>query len=629
MYRKFEKDIKQSSNDDDELFETYAKYIEWIQQNYPRGGKEIKFSEILEKCIKTFFNKKQYQNNERMLSIFLCYTNIVANPQDVFKVFYKQNFAKKLSTFYIEWAYLFEMQNKYKQAIQVIKLGIENEAEPLSRLKQILNDLEVRTMRFVISNPEEPVSERKALNKLKTIKDSEGKSSAPVKRTLIEDNNGIDKIFSDNIPKNDNVPVKIYTENETASHPPVDNDNEEINKFYFNQKLKENEMKTHQWKGNKLDIKKAQTKNIEKFEIFCDSNNDIAKNTHSDEPKYPVVIFGDKEKLKGWILYDRIDEIYRNGTEYSLEEIKYQKWVEDQELKKQKPNAPVVDLKNSEPETAKLLFSDTKNLSQMISSLFNGTLCKTMNQTHLERSPTTQEKFEIFQDDQKKLGSTFNENNELKSCSSSTPFQNKTLKLQQNLAMLPLNNKLNYVDGITVKLSPIVELSREEYSKSSSSSSSSSSSGTIMSSLTTKKVLLYDNIDPFDSYNRKKILSAISDPVEFRMGYYKKNQILPAFNLYQFFEFFGQNYIIDNGCKSNTNEFYVFERLSNDLDMITSNSKRFIKLSRCLDYWEFYIYDELKRRLFQNNCGTDIVRFLKYNFKFKKKKFHIYSFFRL
>ncbi|OTF83313.1 mitotic checkpoint serine/threonine-protein kinase BUB1 beta-like, partial [Euroglyphus maynei] len=145
--QKFENDIKQSKNDD-EIFETYYKYINWIQQNYPGGGIKIKFAEILEKCIETFYKNEKYQNDERMLSIFLIYTNLVTTPIQFFKVVFKQNFGKKLSRFYIEWSYHLEMQHKYKKAIQVIKIGIENGAEPLSSLTRTLNDLEVRTMRF-------------------------------------------------------------------------------------------------------------------------------------------------------------------------------------------------------------------------------------------------------------------------------------------------------------------------------------------------------------------------------------------------------------------------------------------------------------------------------------------------
>ncbi|OTF78689.1 hypothetical protein BLA29_009377 [Euroglyphus maynei] len=155
--------------------------------------------------------------------------------------------------------------------------------------------------------------------------------------------------------------------------------------------MKENEMKTDLWRGNKLDLKKTQPNNVEKFEIFCDSSN--VDNTISNDMKYPVVIFGDKEKLKGWSLFNRIDEIYRNGTEYSLEEIKYQKWLNKQELRpeQQKPVASKnnVIAKNSEPETGKFLFNDTKNISAIVSEFFDGTLYKTMNQTQLEKSKSS------------------------------------------------------------------------------------------------------------------------------------------------------------------------------------------------------------------------------------------------
>ncbi|XP_075679771.1 uncharacterized protein LOC113794314 [Dermatophagoides pteronyssinus] len=593
--QKFQNDIDQCKNDDDKLFELYYKYIDWIEQNYPHGSKEIKFKEILENCLEKFYKNEKYQNDERMLSIFLRHINLISNPIDVFKFFYKKNFAKKLSRFYKEWSYQFEMQNKFKQAMKVIKLGIDNGAEPISALTRTLNDLEVRTMRFVTTTAtdEEQTNERKALNKLKPLKDSSGKIvKAPITRTCtLKNNDGIRKISNidpkSNQQQQQNVEPKfeIFTENEIDDDdqpplPPPQSDDLKISNQQIS--VKENEIKTDQWKGNRLDLKKKKlplsANKQEKFEIFCDSNNvavssssssdnnvDKQQQQNNDDQKYPVVIMDNKEKLKGWILYDRIDEIYRNGTEYSLEELKYKKWLANQEEKLLKEKEKLAEKDANEKVVA---------------------TAAAVNEIEKQNQPESEEKTTLF-------------------------FYNQQQKQRLNL------NKPTFFNENTGHLSPIVELSREEYSKSSSSSSSSSSA--TISYVGTKKVLIFinnnNNLDPFDLKNRQKILSKISDPIDFRTGYHKiSGQKLPKIFIGQIFQNFNQKFILlpydnhnDDDHDNNDEEFYLYARPILDDQNQSDFSINSMKLSRKIDYyWEFYIYDELRKRLKQNKYGTDI-----------------------
>lgn len=692
LNRKFQNDIDQCKNDDDKLFELYYKYIDWIEQNYPHGSKEIKFKEILENCLEKFYKNEKYQNDERMLSIFLRHINLISNPIDVFKFFYKKNFAKKLSRFYKEWSYQFEMQNKFKQAMKVIKLGIDNGAEPISALTRTLNDLEVRTMRFVTTTAtdEEQTNERKALNKLKPLKDSSGKIvKAPITRTCtLKNNDGIRKISNidpkSNQQQQQNVEPKfeIFTENEIDDDdqpplPPPQSDDLKISNQQIS--VKENEIKTDQWKGNRLDLKKKKlplsANKQEKFEIFCDSNNvavssssssdnnvDKQQQQNNDDQKYPVVIMDNKEKLKGWILYDRIDEIYRNGTEYSLEELKYKKWLANQEekllMEKQKlaekdANEKVVATaaavneieKQNQPESEEkttLFFIDPKNSTEIISSYLNSTLYQTFNQTEqsrfiiaadishtgfdnyndndngnyqsaVDQQQKQQENFNIFVDNDQQQQ---NDNNKLDQTMINSPSSNGKIVKSQQKQRLNLN-KPTFFNENTGHLSPIVELSREEYSKSSSSSSSSSSA--TISYVGTKKVLIFinnnNNLDPFDLKNRQKILSKISDPIDFRTGYHKiSGQKLPKIFIGQIFQNFNQKFILlpydnhnDDDHDNNDEEFYLYARPILDDQNQSDFSINSMKLSRKIDYyWEFYIYDELRKRLKQNKYGTDI-----------------------
>lgn len=55
----------------------WYEFISWIQQAFPRSGKESEFQEALQKCLQIFEHSDQYKQDVRMIKLyikFVCFT---------------------------------------------------------------------------------------------------------------------------------------------------------------------------------------------------------------------------------------------------------------------------------------------------------------------------------------------------------------------------------------------------------------------------------------------------------------------------------------------------------------------------------------------------------------------------
>lgn len=637
-FSQFEKEIQEFK--DEKLFESYCNYINWIEQNYPDNGKEANLISILENFIKTYYNVEKYKNEERTLSIFLKYVNSVRDPLNVFECFYKLSFARKLALFYINWSFHFEMQNNFKKAINVIKLGIKNQADPAADLTRTLNDLQVKTMRYVANKEEpDPSTQRKALNNLKAKTTTSGKTVAPVNRygSLVKPNHGLkNQSSSSNTP---NETLKVFDENgetaKTFADPVVASKKIELIE-------QENERKPGKWTENKLSLKKKVTRADSDFEIYEESENPPPSSCAptDEKPKavkddYPIVRFESQDQLKKYVWFGMMAEIYKDNTEYSFEELRYQKWLEKQ---LQQLN---IKTKESFSPAESTTIQDGCTSQYIRNKFFNGSLSTTVFHDYTQQqfdektrdisdNENENANFEILADasvykpkipakipeqsapEPKKppvvslpppefevTNMTFKVEKDLLTCSSSTPVLNKSLKRCSNLMVGRYNNP-NFVTGITSNLCTIVETSREEYSK-----SSSSSSGTINSTAcqTQRKLFINtDNVNPFEKNFHTLLLGSLSDPVEFRKGFLKLKQPLPMPKLHKHYKCDDTAVKLGQQISPSIYEIFV-EPLNNKSEQKIGS----LKLCNQLNFWEFYIYDELERCLCKKTNGTDIV----------------------
>lgn len=654
FFSEFENKIE-NTEDDEEQLEVYHNYVYWIEQNYPQGGKDANLKGVLEKCIQKFYNKDKFQNSEKLLSLFLKYTNILSNPLEFFNFFYKSGFGKKMAKFYICWSYCFESQNNFKRAIKVIDAGIHNGAQPAAVLKTALSDLQVRTMRHAVDNPEdnEKDSQRKALNSLKAKVDG-GRAEAPVKRVgnSVTSLKGL-KNLTDHASKSKAEQMNILcVENEEPILATIKRSQNVAPIAELPLNNQENDRNPGKWNENKLNSKGLRkSRPVTNFEILeddCENTTEaklpedeiqqkpsISKSKETLE--YPVARLEEQCQLKKYSWYGLMDQIYQGNVEYSFEELRYQKWLEDRRmLDTIKEESMSVSKSMNESSN-----SETKiGATTMVRDFYNGTLApdsSDQSHSHLEQSvvqvkaePRSQSKqqFQIFSETTSNLNCTVAhkqddplpnkeeefqtkqveftisawKEDEFQFCSASTPFVNKAFKRPENLTMKMAEHP-NYVTGFTQKLlSPIIETSRENNKSTSSSSGMSSTTNQ-----TNRKLFIFpESINPFENSLRTYLLQKLSEPVEFRQGYSAVKSLVPSLEIAHIFHMDTKSYVPAREISSNfmIKVFMVFTE-----EKTETEDYPLFTLKQCsnLNYWDFYIRDEISRRLFLNANQCNIV----------------------
>ena len=123
----------------------WNRYIQWVEENYPQGGKEGDLLTILEKCLEKLKDSTQYRSDHRLLDIYLRYLDLTDNNVEWFQMLYAGGYFHQLCTFYINWADKLEVSLNYKEATRVYQLGLQNNAEPASKLEESFKKYQVIT----------------------------------------------------------------------------------------------------------------------------------------------------------------------------------------------------------------------------------------------------------------------------------------------------------------------------------------------------------------------------------------------------------------------------------------------------------------------------------------------------
>ncbi|KAF9430840.1 Mitotic spindle checkpoint component mad3 [Podila epigama] len=149
QHRQFQHDIANSEDDDDPL-DIHVRYIQWIVENYPQGagqGHDSNLLPALEQALKTFKGDDRYRNDPRYVRLYVQYSTIVEDPDHIFKYMLANNIGVQQAMLYEEYAeFLEEMQN-YEGAREILTLGINRRAMPLSRLRKNFADFEQRAQK--------------------------------------------------------------------------------------------------------------------------------------------------------------------------------------------------------------------------------------------------------------------------------------------------------------------------------------------------------------------------------------------------------------------------------------------------------------------------------------------------
>ncbi len=71
--KKFESDIMNYVGDDP--IDLWFEYISWVEQSYPKSGKESALDDLLKKCLSTFEKDDRYKQDTRFIRLFTKYVS--------------------------------------------------------------------------------------------------------------------------------------------------------------------------------------------------------------------------------------------------------------------------------------------------------------------------------------------------------------------------------------------------------------------------------------------------------------------------------------------------------------------------------------------------------------------------
>lgn len=141
-----------------------CRYIKWIEQTYPQGGKESSLTLLLERAVMKFTEEKKYHNDTRYVDLWIKFVsaflffllglirslwsnNLVcrcfelqaedcSDPLDVYRYMQAQGIGTMQASFYIAWSEEYEKIGNSRMADSIFQEGLKCGAEPLDRLQQ-------------------------------------------------------------------------------------------------------------------------------------------------------------------------------------------------------------------------------------------------------------------------------------------------------------------------------------------------------------------------------------------------------------------------------------------------------------------------------------------------------------
>jgi checkpoint serine/threonine-protein kinase len=137
----------QSVADSDDPLDIYDRYVKWTMNAYPsaQATPQSQLLPLLERATKAFLTSPHYKNDPRYLKLWLHYIRFFSDaPRETFAFLARHHVGETLGLFYEEFAAWLEGTERWNQAEEVYKLGIEKEARPAERLMRKYNQFQQR-----------------------------------------------------------------------------------------------------------------------------------------------------------------------------------------------------------------------------------------------------------------------------------------------------------------------------------------------------------------------------------------------------------------------------------------------------------------------------------------------------
>ncbi|KAF7657073.1 hypothetical protein LDENG_00032280 [Lucifuga dentata] len=182
----FESELRMYDGDDP--LDVWDRYIKWIEQTFPQGGKESNLATLLERVVTRFTEEKKYHNDPRYVDLWIKFAENCPEPLDIYRYMEAQGIGVTQTSFYIAWSEEHEKQGNTRKADMVYQEGFKKCAEPQDKLLQFHKALQARVSRQVMmsvmeedSDEELKQPERVSLADLKHR--GKRKAITPVNRT--------------------------------------------------------------------------------------------------------------------------------------------------------------------------------------------------------------------------------------------------------------------------------------------------------------------------------------------------------------------------------------------------------------------------------------------------------------
>ncbi|XP_067007843.2 mitotic checkpoint serine/threonine-protein kinase BUB1 [Anabrus simplex] len=334
-------------NGDDPL-QVWFDYVNWVEQNFPKNGREGNYQVLLERCLSEFQDQKRYNEDERYVSMWIRYLNQLAiDPLELYKQVHAHGIGTQCAIYYENWAETLERSGDFKRADKVYVEGIKRKAQPLQELEFAHARFQVRVARRVLddnSGSPEPLAndKRSAMAVLKPHGRKNVVNNVRVGSNVQRTTPGVLlPLNSNSREKKGNIQTtgrgKIFND-ENADFNDVVSDHIIKTSGPISQKdhiWKENAKKPGRWNEGKFKQNvPVPSHNHPSFPVHIDENADVPNTPrgvnvavnalkpikYDDEALIPVARFEPPDPTKR-PMYPK-HKVYCGGTEFSLEELR-------------------------------------------------------------------------------------------------------------------------------------------------------------------------------------------------------------------------------------------------------------------------------------------------------------------
>uniref|UniRef100_A0A8D2MJD7 BUB1 N-terminal domain-containing protein n=1 Tax=Zonotrichia albicollis TaxID=44394 RepID=A0A8D2MJD7_ZONAL len=143
--QEFEAEIRFYSGDDP--LDVWERYIKWIEQAFPGGGKDGNLAALLERAVQALHGQQRYYRDPRYLNLWLKFGDCCNEPLDLYSYLWSQEIGTALAALYITWAEALEARGSFRKADLIFQQGLQRKAEPLDKLQAHHKQFQARVSR--------------------------------------------------------------------------------------------------------------------------------------------------------------------------------------------------------------------------------------------------------------------------------------------------------------------------------------------------------------------------------------------------------------------------------------------------------------------------------------------------